>query len=223
MNRSHREAASQQGMTMLELMVVLVVAVPILGSVLATNRMVREENTAMSAASDVAESCRLAGQRLALYARAGLLSTCAVRATQADIDTATDAHSLDPSIPIPDLGEWISPYEDTSRPTFRFQAADGVLSLNATALTPEREFELALEPTETANGADDDGDGLVDEGVLQLRIGTTRLELISTGVERCEFSLSGRTLTMTLQCARRDHEGHVYRATATHMIYMRNN
>ena len=47
-------------------------------------------------------------------------------------------------------------------------------------------------------------------------------ELIATGVELCRFSLTGRVLSVRLQCARRDHQGHVYRAVVTHSIYMRN-
>lgn len=214
--------AAQGGMSLLELLVVMAVSVPILGSVLATNRMVREENTATDEAATVAENCRLAGQRLALYARAGLLSTCFVRATDEDVELARVARESDPSVTVPDVGDWIAPNEHTQRQTFSFQAADGVLSMNADRVTEAREFEFVLEDNELDNDRDDDGDGLVDEGSLRLRIGTTRLELIATGVESCSFELTGRVLTFNLQCARRDHQGHVYRAAVTHTIFMRN-
>lgn len=231
MRQNAVDRLAEAGLTLLELLVVVVVAVPILGSVLATNRMVREENTAIETAADAAESCRIAGQRLALYARAGLLSTCEVKATQQDVDWATDAHTLDPSVVIPAIGDWISPYEPEDgenpdpykRSTFRFQAADGVLSLNATALTPAREFEFVLDDNEIANNIDDDGDGMIDEGSLQLRIGSTRIELIATGVEKCLFLLQDHILQLELKCARRDHQGHIYESSATHQVYMRNN
>lgn len=213
---------SDGGFTLLELLIVAAVSIPILASVFATHTMVREEIQASDTAASVAESCRTAGQRLALYARAGVLSTCAVKATQADILEATALQLLDPSVVIPSLGDWISPSVGSGHPTFRFQAADGVLSVNAAALTPAREFEFVIDDNELANGADDDGDGMVDEGKLQLRINTSQLELIATGVEACSFSLNGRVLNVTLRCARRDHEGHVYRAVTTHSICMRN-
>ncbi len=222
MNHSTGQPVAQGGFTLLELLIVMTVSIPILGSVMATNRMVREENTAREATADVAERCRTAGQRLALYGRAGLLSTCQIRATQDDVDTAAAAHATDPSVVLCDVGDWIAPYENTQRSTFSFQAADGVLSLNATALTPVREFEFVLEDGELDNGLDDDGDGLIDEGSLQLRVGTTNLELIAEGVEQCTFSLDGRVVSVHLQCAKRDHQGHVYRATSDFTIYMRN-
>lgn len=212
----------ERGFTLLELMVVAAVSVPILGSVFATNMMVREEMQAGDTSASVAESCRTAGQRLSLYARSGLLSTCEVEATQADVNAAIAEQAIDPSVVVPNLGDWIAPAVGSTHPTFRFQAADGILSMNAAMLTPAREFEFVIDDNETANGIDDDGDGMVDEGRLQLQINTSQLELIATGVERCSFSLNGRILRVTLQCARRDHEGHVYRAVATHNICMRN-
>lgn len=218
--RAHR--SNQAGFTLLEMMLVMVVAIPILGSVFVTNKLVRSEIQATDTAAAAAESCRAAGQRLALLARAGLLSTCQIKATAADISAAQAAALTNPSTYIPTLGEWISPPETGSRTTFRFQSADGILSMNATALTPMREFEFFMDAGESDNGVDDDGDGMVDEGRLQLRIGNSPVQLVLAGVERCDFSLAGRLLTITLTCARRDGDGHLYRATTTQSIYMRN-
>jgi type II secretory pathway pseudopilin PulG len=214
---------TQRGFTLVEILVVIVVAMPILGSIFATSIMVRDQMQAGDTVSAVAESCRIAGQRVALLARAGLLSTCQVRATQADINAAIVAQATNPLIVIPTLGEWISPPVAEVRPTFRFSSADGVLSMNASALTPMREFEFFMDPGETANGNDDDGDGMVDEGRLQLRIGNSPVQLVLAGVETCEFSLNGRLMTVRLACARRDQVGRLYRAAATHTICMRNN
>jgi len=219
---SQREQSNQRGFTLLELLVVCAIAVPILGSVFATNMLVRGEVESGDTSASVAESCRTAGQRVSLYARSGLLSTCAVRATQDDVNAATAAQALNPSVVVPSIGDWIAPPVGAERTTFRFQAADGVLSMNAAALTPAREFQFVIDDNETANGIDDDGDGMIDEGKLELRINTSQLELIATGVELCRFSLTGRVLSVRLQCARRDHQGHVYRAVVTHSIYMRN-
>ena len=123
---------------------------------------------------------------------------------------------------MPALGEWISPPATGSRPSFCFKGADGQLSMNAAALTPVRRFVFTLDAGESPNGVDDDGDGLIDEGGLQLLIGNLPVQLVITGVERCEFRLRGRVLTMLLAVARRDAKGHLYRATTTQSILMRN-
>ena len=99
----------QRGFTLVELLVVCVIATPILAAVMAANVIVREEMMGNEATSAVAESCRIAGQRLALLARSGLLSTCAVQATLEDVYAATIAHQTDPGVVIPALGDWISP------------------------------------------------------------------------------------------------------------------
>ena len=218
---SHR--CRQHGFTLIELMVVCVLALPILAAVMSANVVVREEMLVSEAGAAAAESCRLAGQRLALLARSGLLSTCQVQATQADVDAATLAHLTNPNVVIPAVGDWISPPASGARPTFRFQSADGILSMNASALTPIREFQFIMDPDESDNGLDDNGNGMVDEGRLQLRIGALPVQLVLAGVETCEFSLSGRVLSIHLSCARRDRQGRVYRATTTQCIYMRNN
>jgi prepilin-type N-terminal cleavage/methylation domain-containing protein len=209
--------AGERGFTMLEMLVTMVIAVPILGSIFVTNSLVRNNIESNETAAGVAESCRAAGQRLALLARSGLVSTCATMATQTDVNTA-----LALGTPVPTVGQWISPPAGTTRTTFRFQSADGVLSMDAAAMTPVREFQFIMDPGEIANGRDDNGNGMIDEGRLQLRIGTSPVELVLDGVERCNFNLNGRVLTLVLSCARRDHEGHIYRATTTQSIYLRN-
>ncbi|HEX6811189.1 MAG TPA: type II secretion system protein [Planctomycetota bacterium] len=219
---STRPHNSQRGFTLVELMIVMVVAIPILGAITVTGTLVRDEIQSTETAALTAESCRIAGQRLAMLARPGLLSTCAVQATQADVDAAAAAAMVSPGVVIPALGDWISPPLTGSRPTFRFQGADGELSMNAQELTPVRRFIFSLDPTEMPNGLDDDGDGLVDEGGLQLLIGDLPVQLVISGVERCEFRLRGRVLTLVLAVARRDAKGHLYRATTTQSILMRN-
>ena len=222
MNMATPSRNSQRGFTLAELMIVMVVAVPILGAITVTGTLVRDEVNASESAALTAESCRIAGQRLANLARPGLVSTCMVMATQEDVNAAIAAQMLNPSVVVPALGEWISPPLTGSRPSFRFQGADGELSMNAAKLTPVRRFVFSLDASESANGADDDGDGLIDEGGLQLLIGNLPVQLVITGVERCEFRLRGRVLTMVLGVARRDAKGHLYRATTTQSILMRN-
>lgn len=216
-----RHEARQAGFTLLEIMIVVAVSLPILGSVIVTSTMVGSEIKSSEASASAADTCRRVGQRMALLSRAGALSTCRVRATQEDVDAAILANAIDPSVVIPALGDWIAPPDGVDRPSFRFQAAKGELAMNASALTPVREFEFVLEPGETDNEVDDDGDGMVDEGSLTLREGTTVLQ-VATGLERCLFRLSGRIMTFELRSARRDNAGRVYRSTTRQEIYFRN-
>jgi prepilin-type N-terminal cleavage/methylation domain-containing protein len=214
-------SSGQRGFSLAELMMGMAILVPLLASIVGTHQMLTKDLSASDAAATAAETCRIAGQRMTNLARAGCLSTCVTRATQADVDAAIAAQLLDPSVVVPALGAWISFPQDSARPTLRFQAADGVLSLNASALTPPREFEFQLDAGEADNDADDDGDGLVDEGSVVLRGGAQLLHT-STGVEGCTFKLSGRVLIFELRCARRGADGRIFRSNSVQEIYMRN-
>lgn len=207
---------------MLELLIVMVVAVPILGSVMATSSMVSREVSTSDATSSAGEVCREMNQSMTKLLRAGVLSSCRIRATEEDVEEAKAANAINPSIPIPALGEWISPPPGRPRPTFRFQAADGVMAMNASALTPVRSFEFLLDGSEADNDADDDGDGMIDEGRLFLREGA-RLLQVATGIEVCSFLLDGRTLTVAMQAARRSGAGRVHRCNSSQRIFLRNN
>lgn len=220
--RAAASAARERGFSLVEGLILVAVSLPILGSVIVTTKMVGSELESSEANAGAADTCRRVGQRIAQLVRAGALSTCRTRATKDDVDAATAANALDPSVVIPAKGEWIAPPDERERTTFRFQAAKGDLAMNPAALTPPRQFEFVLESGETDNDLDDDGDGLVDEGNLTLREGSTVLQ-VATGIERCAFRLVGSVLTFELRSARRDDAGRVHRSTTRQEVCLRNN
>ena len=214
---------SQQGYTLLELMVAVAIALPLLGSMVASKQAIVDDVSAQNAAANTAEVCRALGQRMTSLVRAGYMSTLATKATQADVDAAIAAQAINPAVEIPTLGDWVAVPDGSTRTTLRFQSANGVdVDNSLLVMTVAREFEFVLEPTEADNDTDDDGDGLVDEGSMWLRQGATVLQ-VAGGVELCQFEVEGRALAFELRCARRDNHGRVYRATSQHQIYLRNN
>ncbi len=212
---------TQRGISLVEIAMAVTLLVVLLGSIAGINQMLTRELSANDAVASATEVCRIVGQRMTNQARPGCLSTCLTQATQEDVDAALAAQMLDPEVVVPALGDWISFPQHAKRSTLRFRAADGVLSLNATALTPPRVFEFVLDVNELDNDADDDDDGLIDEGSVRLREDTTLL-YSCTDIENCTFELSGSKLVFELKVARRNAEGRVYRSNSVQEIYMRN-
>ncbi len=173
-------------------------------------------------AASASEATRTFGQRVGDLVRSGLLSTCKVKATAKDIAAAQALSKTQPSYPIPTLGQWIEPLTSSARDNIQFQSASGILSMNAEALTEARSITFVLDDAESANGKDDDQDGLTDEGAIILHNGYLDLVLCENA-EVCEFELDGRILKATIQVARRTKAGNVLRVKSKHSFYMRNN
>ena len=199
------------GFTLVEVMIVMVVSVPIFLAVLSTSERVGRTVDATERNADASETVRRVAERVGHLVRAAHRSTFRVRATQADV-TAAKASVV---------GEWISAPDLDPRPNIQFQSASGTLSMNANSLTSPRELEFVLDANEDANGTDDDGDGLVDEGKLFLRYESARMA-IADGVESCSFELDGQVIKFSVQCAKRDRSGHVHRVVAQHLWCARN-
>ena len=199
------------GFTVVELMIVVVVAVPILWAVLSTSQRLGSTVNTNERNADACESVRRVAERTLRLLRAAKRSTLRVRATQADVNAGKAAA----------VGDWMSAPELDPRHNIQFQCASGTLSMNATSLTSPRELEFVLDANENANGTDDDGDGLVDEGQLFLRYGSTRVP-IAAGVESCSFERDDKTVKFSLQCAKRDRNGQVHRAMVQQVVWVRN-
>ncbi len=107
------------------------------------------------------------------------------------------------------------------KPNIQFLCASGILAMNAAAVTEVREFEFFLDPGEIDNGLDDDGDGLVDEGRLEFRDGTTRVTL-ARDLETCTFEILAKTVEVGLQIARTDSNQRVHRMFFRHKFFPRN-
>lgn len=213
---------AQDGFTLIELLAVSVFLVPILLAVLTTTDTVTSTIRTDDANASTSTTVSLALERIGQLLRPGVARTFKVRATQADVDAAVA--NLDPVVPT--VGEWIpaKSLDLDPRDNLQFQSADGVLSINASALTPTRELEFIMDDDELANGTDDDGDGLVDEGKLYLDYSTARV-VLGDGVEGFSVSVEGdvvRVARVTLRCARRDGNRRLHRTSITHVIHVRN-
>ncbi|MFQ5505082.1 MAG: hypothetical protein ACE5F1_09840, partial [Planctomycetota bacterium] len=209
----------EAGFTLVEVMLVTTMMVPLLASIIGTITLLKSSLKSGDRRASLSETTRITNQRLAHIARSGVLSTCRTKATSADVAAARLAQQTGSLVPIPVIGEWISPPPNAVRDNIRFRSANGILSMNASALTAPRELAFAMDPGEKDNGVDDDKDGLIDEGRLVLRVNSGTVT-VAGGVEEVSFSLSGRILRVTLRCACADGKGKVYRKLAARSYYM---
>jgi len=157
------------------------------------------------------EALQRSAVRIAQVMRPCSLVTYRVLSTTADVPALAA-----------DAGEWIEPVDGERRAAIQFRCASGIESMNASALTTPRLLHLELDRRETANGADDDGDGMVDEGDVVLDYDDLPVRLASK-VETMSFTLTGRLLEIRLQSAGRRRDGTVQRFTVHETLYLRNN
>jgi prepilin-type N-terminal cleavage/methylation domain-containing protein len=218
----------QAGFTLIEVMMVIVIMGVLLTAIMSTGETTTQAVRANNRSASASETSRRLIQRLAPLMRAGLLSTMRVKATAADVEAAQAAQLLDPSVVVPAVGDWISPVDDDPRDNLRFESAEGIFTMsgiplsNVSNTTGPQAFEFVREDSEAANGVDDDGDGLIDEGRLEMTTDTLHI-VLGRGIERCTFSLHGRIIHMILTCAAADGANKVARATYDYSVYMRNN
>lgn len=199
------------GFTFLELMVVLAVSAPVLFAVVSTSEHLLKTVNSNEHNAEVSEGVRTVTERAGRLFRAAHRSTFRVRATAADV-AAGNADAV---------GDWMVATDLDPRPSIQFQVSTGILAMNASELTTPRALEYILDPNEIANGMDDDGDGLMDEGKLWLSFDAIRTA-IATGVEASSFELDGEIVRFSLLCARRDGNGQVHRTVTEHVWCVRN-
>ncbi|MHC4515566.1 MAG: prepilin-type N-terminal cleavage/methylation domain-containing protein [Planctomycetota bacterium] len=200
------------GFTMIEMSIVMTILVPILVGIAVTTSSVNNTMEADSRRADVMTYCRRMSQRIAKLVRPAQMTTITVQAVQEDVTMLRAAA----------VGDWIAPTDLVWRPGIEFRSASGLLSMNAALLTSPRRIVFALEPSETDNDIDDDGDGLVDEGTITLLQNDITLAILKD-VEECSFALDGRILKMRLRVARRSSERRIYRNFLEQRFYLRNN
>lgn len=201
----------QAGFTLVELTLVAALLAMVMAGVAAflsaaTTSIRLDDNVAVAM-----ESLQRSAIRVSQVMRPCSISTYRVLSTQADVPASASAP-----------GQWIEPVDGEARAAIQFRSATGELSLNAQRLTEPRSFRIQLEPGESENDADDDGDGLVDEGRLTLDYDGIPVALASS-LEVATFTLTGRLLTIRVQSAVRTRAGIVQRFTAEEVLYLRNN
>lgn len=203
---------AERGFTLIEMSIVMTVLIPLLVGIALTTSSVNSTMEANSRRADVTTYCRRMAQRIAKLVRPAQMTTLSVQAVQEDV-TMLRATAV---------GEWIPPTDLVWRPGIAFQSASGLLSMNASLLTSPRRIVFTLESGETDNDKDDDGDGLIDEGVITLLQNNVTLAILKD-VEACSFCLDGRIMFMRLQVARVASDRRVYRNFVEQRFYLRNN
>ena len=188
------------------------VIVTILAAVWNTSEVVSSTVTQNSNSAEAATQARRTINSIGSFLRTAKLSTMTAEAVSADV-TALRATSV---------GEWIPCSEGVERPGIQFVSASGLLSMNAALNTAPRRLTVEMEAGESANGIDDDGDGLVDEKQVVLTHDLSQVAVLCN-VEECVFSLTGRIMTVRVRCVRSDSRGHVFRAQIERGFYLRNN
>ena len=76
--------------------------------------------------------------------------------------------------------------------------------MDASGRTLIRTLELVRDPSEPLNALDDDGDGMIDEGRLIMKIGKMTV-VLADNVEICTFTLEGSVVRFAIRCCRRDY------------------
>lgn len=203
--------AAQSGFTLIEVVLVSALLAVAVGAVAMSVRTTTQSLTADDLVARAMETLQRSAVRIALIARPCAITTYRVLSDSADVPVRATAP-----------GEWIEPMDAEERSSIRFAAADGRLSMNAASLTTPRTFRLVLDDGETANAADDDGDGMIDEGRVTMTYNGTDV-VMASNVESCTFELTGRLLTIRMRSAARGRGDNVQRFAIEETIYLRNN
>lgn len=186
-------APRESGFTLVEMSVTIVILVPVLYVALNTTGILTRSVATNERNATVHQTLTRVTNQLYTLTRPALTSTVQVRNNRTD--------------------GWSVPAPDTPYPALRFATDDPI--------EPITELEFVRDIGEISNGADDDGDGLVDEGSLQIRRGGDWIT-IATGIEALTFSLASRLMTFTMACAHRDDGGRVLRGRRDLRVYLRN-
>jgi len=204
----------ESGFTLVEIAIVIVLLTTMLAAVWNTANAVGSTVDTNSRSAEVTSSVRSTLRRIGAFARSAKMTTLLVQAVQEDV-TAGRATAI---------GEWIPPPDPDLlwRPGIQFQMASGLLSMNAALSTSPRRLTFEIEPGETQNGVDDDGDGLIDEGEVRLVHDMVTIAVVRN-IETCEFQLDGRMLRVRIASGRRDRSSTVIRAQLEQSFYLRNN
>lgn len=114
------------------------------------------------------------------------------------------------------------PVDGTPYDEIHFQRVVGFTTGGAVYGT-ERALRFAIDAGEVANAADDDGDGLVDEGVVFLEEVGGPSATIATGISGLSFVKNGGTLVLTVTAGIPVPGGNAQTETVTRTVTLRNN
>jgi hypothetical protein len=203
---------TQAGFTLIEALVAVTFLVPVLlGAVQLTQVVGRSVDTSVTSTQSQAQLQRTL-RVVSEFTQTMKMASLRMRAVAADVTAGIASN----------VGDWIDPTDLVWRPAVQFVSAAGELSMNARLSTSARQVVFTMEPTETANAIDDDGDGFVDEGQIRLLHEGNEIAIVHN-VESCSFNLEGRVLRARIGVARRAGDGRIDRAVLERAIFLRNN
>jgi hypothetical protein len=208
----------QAGFTLIEVTIVAAALVPILMAVLGTTQNVQNTVSTLTKVSQLTDQVDSVVGRMGRLTQKSVAGTMLSRATAADVA----AMIADPLITvIPAVGDWIVPLSFLDRTDLSFRTVSGLLNINASDSIGPYVLEFVLDPGETANGVDDDGDGLVDEGDVWLRTPAAETTVLHR-VELFKISVIGASLRVEVRAASTDSRGRIRRVLRNQVFHIRN-
>jgi len=198
------------GLSLVPVLLGCSIVVPIVLAVLSAKGAAR--GSAVPQKPDPNAALSEASEKLGQLFRPAILSSFRVRADQTDVAAAVTPVTV---------GAWVAPRELDPRPGVRFRVSSGDDVDDPTVAQGTRELEFVMDDGERSNGIDDDGDGLIDEGVLWLRQGDLPSVLMAN-VEMFSVAFEGRSLRVTLGCALVGNAGDIERAVTVRDFLVRN-
>jgi hypothetical protein len=127
------------------------------------------------------------------------------------------------SLLVPAGGLWIAPLDGVAYPGIRFQPLANCPTVSSSSLGPAQTLVFARVSSEAANGIDDNSNGLIDEGDLELRQADGLSVTLASGVEEFAVRKTARTLELVLRMAARDGLGNLHRFALRQPLLLTNN
>jgi hypothetical protein len=207
MRRDHRAA----GMTLVEITVVLALTLPVLLVLMSATKAVTGSFKATTTSSDEAETSLRVVDCVERVLRAGRRQTLQVQATRTDV-TAGRATAV---------GNWCAMLQRDPRTGIHIDTATGDPGPELVLPTKQHVLTFVPDPRDRADGRDNDGDGLIDEGTLNwTHDGITTA--VAKNLELCTFELDGNAIRVRMRFAIQGHGGKLRRTTIEHTVRLNN-
>ena len=120
-------------------------------------------------------------------------------------------------------GVWIAPLDGQPYDAARFADLKGAPTGAVPSLATARVIEFVRDPQEEINGADDNGNGLRDEGSIWLTDTSGERLCLASGVESFRVTKSERRLRVRISCGASDAQRRVLRSSCEQVVLLRNN
>jgi hypothetical protein len=189
-----KASSTQAGVTLVEAVIAVVVLAPLLYSIFSVGDVARSSVRTQDIAAELDVGVDRIGRRLVESLRPAMLASLQARQSPA--------------------AAWEIPLPSQSYTGIHFASDDPAEPATAIQFVPDA--------GEIGNGADDDGDLLVDEGNLRSQRGTEKWVDVASGIELVNIVIAGRLITITVQAAKRDQGSRIMRVRREFTVCIRN-